>query len=140
MNASKDRERLRILLVEDHTHLRVVLQEYITNMAFVGRCDAAPDAETAIQSIGDTAPDFVLIDLSLPGMSGIELIRELRKKFSELPLAILSGHHSLNYARDALEAGADGYVLKGDLDEIARGIHAIRAGRRYVSEGLGADP
>jgi DNA-binding NarL/FixJ family response regulator len=73
-------------------------------------------------------------------MNGIELVRELREAHPKLSLAILSGHRSLKYARDALAAGADGYLLKGDLDEIERGIHAIRHGRHYVSEGLGVDP
>jgi DNA-binding NarL/FixJ family response regulator len=130
---------LYVFLVEDHALLRSVLQEYIGSMSFVSKCAAAPDAESTLEAMGDTIPDFMLIDLSLPGMTGIELIRDLRLRHPKLPLVILSGHRSLKYARDAIAAGADGYLLKGDLDELERGIRAIHAGRRYVSEGLGAD-
>jgi DNA-binding NarL/FixJ family response regulator len=141
MNADADESSLFVFLVEDHALLRGVLQEYISSIAAVGRCAAAANAESTLEVLKDgELPDFMLIDLSLPGMNGIELVRELREAHPKLSLAILSGHRSLKYARDALAAGADGYLLKGDLDEIERGIHAIRHGRHYVSEGLGVDP
>jgi DNA-binding NarL/FixJ family response regulator len=141
MSASAGDRTLFVFLVEDHELLRGVLQEYIGSMRAVRKCETAADAESTLEAMqGNGVPDFMLIDLSLPGMTGIELIRELRQKHPKLPLAILSGHRSLKYARDALAAGADGYLLKGDLDEIERGIQAIRNGKHYVSEGLGAEP
>ncbi len=127
---------LYVYLVEDHALLRDVLREYISNMPAVGKCTTAPDAESALAELATVVPDFMLIDLSLPGMNGVELIRELRRRHPHLPLAIISGHRSLSYARDAFAAGADGYLLKGDLDEIERGMETIRSGKRYVSVGL----
>ena len=130
---------LFVFLVEDHAILREVLCEYIVSMPDVARCATAPDAETALRELNGIVPDFVLIDLSLPGMNGIELIRELRREHPHLPLAILSGHRSRSYARDAFAAGADGYLLKGDMGELERGMQTIRGGKRYVSAGLGHD-
>lgn len=135
MSGATDRG-LHVYLVEDHALLRSVLCEYLSRMPGVARCTSAPDAESALPALRDDPPDFVLIDLSLPGMNGIELIRELRRHHRALPLAILSGHRSLSYAHDAFAAGADGYLLKGDMDELERGMHAIRGGKRYMSAGL----
>ncbi len=139
MNRSAGQDGLYVVLVEDHALLRDVLQEYIGIMPGVARCATAATAESALEGLNGEIPDFMLIDLSLPGMTGIDLVRHLRPKYPTLPLAILSGHESMKYARDALDAGADGYLLKGDLQEIERGMRAIREGRQYVSKGLGAD-
>ena len=81
----------------------------------------------------------MLIDLSLPGMNGIELIQELRARYPDLRCAILSGHRSKTYARRALAAGANGYVLKGDPLEIETALHAILSGQRYVTRDLTDD-
>ena len=138
MNAARG-NGLYVFLVEDHALLREVLKEYICSLPDVTRCVTAANAESSLKELGEDVPDFMLIDLTLPGMSGIELVRKLRRAYPQMPLVILSGHSSLSYARDALEAGANGYVLKGDMEEITRGMEAIHAGARYVSEGLEVD-
>ena len=125
------------MLVEDHAVLRGILQEYVTNMAQVASCRTTANAEDALEDVAQSEPDLMLIDLSLPGMSGIDLVRKLRKSHPELRCAILSGHRSLSYARQAMDAGARGYLLKGDPSEIERGVAAIVDGRRFVSKGLG---
>jgi DNA-binding NarL/FixJ family response regulator len=140
MNADGRGSGLYVFLVEDHDILRDVLGEYIRNLPAVAKCVTASNAETALEGLAGDLPDLMLIDLTLPGMNGIELVRKLRRAYPQMPLAILSGHDSLSNAHDALEAGANGYLLKGDMEEIVRGMEAIRAGSRYVSEGLSADP
>ena len=139
MNASTGHQGLYVVLVEDHALLRDVLKEYIGILPGVTKCETVANAESVLEGFHDNVPDLVLIDLSLPGMNGIELVRELRNAHPLMPLAILSGHQ-LSYARDALEAGANGYLVKGDIQEIERGMAAIFAGDIYVSGGLGADP
>jgi DNA-binding NarL/FixJ family response regulator len=127
---------LRVSLVEDHPVLRDVLREFISRLPAVASCTVAPTAEAALKDLDGGEPDLMLIDLSLPGMSGIELIRELRKQHPGLRCAILSGHRSRTYAGQALAAGANGYMLKGDPMEIERGMRAILAGERYVSQTI----
>jgi DNA-binding NarL/FixJ family response regulator len=127
---------LRVSLVEDHAVLRDVLQEYISRLPGVELCVVSASAEDALEEFEESAPDVMLIDLSLPRMSGIELIRELRQRRPDLRCAILSGHRSPAYVRQALEVGAHGYMLKGDPMEIERGLQAILAGKRYVSPDL----
>jgi DNA-binding NarL/FixJ family response regulator len=129
---------LQVILVEDHAPLRGILQEYVSELPQVCACQSYPSAETALAGIdGDGGlPDLVLIDLSLPGMSGIDLIRRLHALHPELRCAILSGHRSPVYVGQALAAGAMGYILKGDPLEISRGIDAIVRGGRFVSADL----
>jgi DNA-binding NarL/FixJ family response regulator len=124
---------LRVSLVEDHPVLRDVLQEYIGRLPGVELCVVSPNAEDALDRFDGSMPDLMLIDLSLPRMSGIDLIRELHLRQPDLRCAILSGHRSPVYVRQAMEVGAHGYLLKGDPMEIERGLQAILAGKRYVS-------
>ena len=127
---------LRVSLVEDHPLLGGMLREFVAGLPSVGSCTIANSAEKALHDVADRMPDLMLIDLSLPGMDGIELIRELRSRYPDLRCAILSGHRSKVYAQRALAAGACGYVLKGDPVEIESALHAFLAGERYVSRDL----
>jgi DNA-binding NarL/FixJ family response regulator len=127
---------LRVYLVEDHPVLRGVLRDYITRLPSVRSCTVNSTAEDALKALDGDEPDLMLIDLSLPGMSGIDLVREVRRNHPELCCAILSGHRSRVYATQALAAGANGYMLKGDPLEIERGMQAMLAGERYVSRNL----
>lgn len=128
--------KLNVALVEDHSALRDILVEYIGSLPQVERCAAVKSAEQALESIPENAPDLMFIDLSLPGMSGIELIALLRTRYPGLLCAILSGHKGRSYVRQAMAAGANAYILKGDAGEIERGLDAMLAGRTYVSQGV----
>jgi DNA-binding NarL/FixJ family response regulator len=136
MKGARAKSELRVWVVEDHPVLRDVLVEFIERLPQVAQCMASDSAEAALASIGRSVPDLMLIDLSLPGMSGIDLVRELRKVHPDLRCVILSGHRSGGYVNNALAAGANGYLLKGDPLEVERGIEAILAGQQYVSRGL----
>ena len=127
---------VRVSLVEDHPMLGGMLREFVEGLPAVRSCTVVNSAEKALHEVADRLPDLMLIDLSLPGMDGIELIRELRSRYPDLRCAILSGHRSRMYAHRALAAGACGYVLKGDPTEIESALHAILAGKRYVSRDV----
>ena len=129
---------LTVLLVEDHPVLQDVLCEFVRQLPRVDRCKVMPDAESALAGLESSVPDIMLVDLSLPGMDGIELIKVVRRKHPDLPCAILSGHRSQVYVAKALAAGANAYLLKGDPFEIERGIKAMLAGNRYLSDELRA--
>ncbi len=111
----------RVSLVEDHPVLRDVLQEHIGRLPGVELCVVSANAEEALDEFEGSMPD---------------LIRELRLRQPGLRRAILSGHRSPAYVRQALEVGAHGYLLTGDPMEIERGLQAILAGKRYVSPDL----
>ena len=130
---------LRVSLVEDHPLVGDMLREFVAGLAQVGSCTVATSAESCLQQLENGTPDVMFIDLSLPGMDGIELIRELRARYRDLRCAILSAHRSKVYAKRAMAAGACGYVLKGDPIEIESALHSILAGEPYVSRDLQDD-
>lgn len=127
---------LRVSLVEDHPVLRDVLQEYIGQLPGVELCVVSANAEDALDDFEGSLPDLMLTDLSLPCMSGIDLIRELHLRQPDLRCAILSGHRAPDYVRQALGVGAHGYLLKGDPMELDRGLQAFVEGKRYFSPEL----
>ena len=123
----------RIYIVEDHVLMRDVLSEFIEGVPALDLCGAATTAEEALERMGQANPDLALIDVSLPRMSGIDLVRELHQRQPELPCVMLSGHQEVTYVERALEAGARGYVLKGDPFEIPRAIQCVLNGGTYLS-------
>ena len=132
---------LQIFIVEDHPIMRQSLRKLLEREADLAVCGEVATAETALEQIDLEEPDLVLIDVSLPGMSGIELTRILRDRHPDLPLAILSGHRERSYVIQALKAGAHGYILKGNARELPAAIRQIMSGERYLSHaisGLGA--
>lgn len=129
-------DMLRVLIVEDHAMMREMLREFLERESDLAVDGAAATARGAIEQIERRLPDIVLVDLALPDMSGIELVRILSRRFPSLPMAILSGHREKSHVDGALEAGAMGYILKGNSDELAEAIRNIAQGKRHVSPTL----
>jgi DNA-binding NarL/FixJ family response regulator len=102
-----------IFLIEDHPVMRSGLEMFVRGQEGLELCGSAGSAEEALDRLPCGA-DLVLVDVSLPGMSGIHLIREVRARWPELRCLVLSGHSVSRYAEAAQEAGAIDYVMKGD--------------------------
>ncbi len=99
--------------------------------ALTGAAAGAADAAPAVDG-----PDLVLADVSLPGMSGIELVAALRERRPGLPCLMFSAHQEASYAERALAAGARGYVVKGRLADLEEGLRTALAGEVYLSPPL----
>lgn len=127
---------IRVFIVEDHPIMRQSLRALLTREADLHVCGEAQNAEEAMQQIEDEKPDLVLIDVSLPGMNGIQLVRTLHQQQPELPLAMLSGHGGAAHVRKALQAGACGYILKGRATELPAAIRVMVSGSIYLSSDL----
>lgn len=125
-----------IYLVEDQDILRSSLHMYIDNEDSLDVVGSAEDGPTALEEVETLAPDLVMIDVALPGMDGTELLRTLRETHPGLPCLMLSGHSEDEYIQQAVQAGAQGYVQKGDPDEYLTAIHAVLAGDIYVSDAV----
>lgn len=125
---------IRILLVDDHPVARHGIKSLLVDRVKDAVVGEAPDATSALRQVQDGAWDLVIADLSMPGMSGLELIKELRKIRPTLPTLVLSMHPPSQFARRALSAGAVGYITKDSkLDEFISAIEHARRGRRYIS-------
>jgi DNA-binding NarL/FixJ family response regulator len=129
----------RVLLVDDHPVLRKGLVRLIDSRHEFRVCGEASTAQDAMALIRKLGPDLIIVDIGLPGISGIELTKTIRAEFPKLPVLILSMHEEALYATRALRAGAMGYIVKQDaIDNIAPALRAALNGRRYLSPVIAA--
>ncbi|MGC8624985.1 MAG: response regulator transcription factor [Phycisphaerae bacterium] len=129
----------RILLVDDHPVARQGVRLLIEAAGDLAVCGEAPDADEAITLIPKLKPDLAIIDLSLKGKPGLELIKDLAARYEKLLMLVLSMHDENMYAERALRAGARGYIMKQEATEkILLAIRRILAGDIYVSEAIAA--
>ncbi len=127
----------RVFIVEDHPVFREGLVQILNAQPGLAICGQAGDAEEALRDIPASRPALVLVDLSLPGKSGLELLRELRALDPKLKLLVVSMHDEALYADRVLRAGGDGYIMKQeDPEELVRAIQDVLAGHIYVSEAV----
>jgi DNA-binding NarL/FixJ family response regulator len=125
----------KVFLVEDHPVYAEGLVDILKSEPNLAVCGQAGSAEEALRRIPRLAPDLVLVDITLPGMSGLDLIKRLRRKYPEIKLLVISMREEQLYAARVLRAGGDGYVMKQqDPEEIIDAIRDVLAGRIYVSE------
>ena len=124
---------IRILLVDDHPVARQGIRTLLTDRVKDALVGEAPDAPTALKHLESAEWDLMIADISLPGMNGLELIKEVKRVRPNLPTLVLSMHPATQFARRALSAGAVGYVSKdSELDDFLGAIEHVRRGRRYV--------
>jgi DNA-binding NarL/FixJ family response regulator len=127
----------RILLVEDHTILRAGLLALLSkesDFEIVGETDNGRDAMHCIAAL---KPNIVITDISMPGINGIEAIREIKRRYPEMRVLVLTIHKTDEYIHEALRAGADGYVLKdAHPDELRVAIRSILNGKTYLSPDI----
>jgi DNA-binding NarL/FixJ family response regulator len=129
----------RILIVDDHPLFRKGLTQLIDSEGAFAVCGEAGNASEAMEAIRKLSPDLVIVDLSLPGANGIELIKNIRAEFQRLPVLVLSMHDESLYALRALRAGADGYVMKHEaMANVTDAIRELLNGRPYLSPAMAA--
>ena len=130
----------RIVIVDDHPLFRKGLEQLIDNSDDgFAVCGEAANAAEAMSVIRKMKPDLAIVDLSLPGANGIELVKNIRAEFPKLPVLILSMHDESLYALRALRAGAQGYVMKQEaLENVVGAIREVFAGRPYLSPDMSA--
>jgi DNA-binding NarL/FixJ family response regulator len=132
-------ETKRIVIIDDHPLFRKGLEQLIHSDAAFAVCGEAGNAAQAIDVIRKLNPDLAIVDLSLPGTNGIELIKNARAEFPKLPILVLSMHDESLYALRALRAGANGYVMKHEaMANVVRAIHEVFSGRPYLSPAMAA--
>ena len=126
-----------LFLADDHQLFRSGLRMMLEKMKDVQVVGEADNGLSALEGIRETSPMLALIDLSMPGMNGIELIRRIKEGDCDTRTIILSMHSERHFVLESLRAGADGYLLKdAGFDELVRVIREVMAGRKAVSAGL----
>jgi DNA-binding NarL/FixJ family response regulator len=128
---------VRIFLADDHPLLRAGLRLSLTQYNDIEISGEASDGFAAVEKIQADPPDLALIDVDMPGISGIGVIRMLRESSPEMKLLVLSSYNDDEYIRNAMRAGADGYVLKSvNTSELVRIIRCFGQGHQIISPYL----
>lgn len=130
-------KKRRLLVVEDEQIMRDVLEMLIARTDDLEIYRFASSREEALGEDVLAAVDLVVLDLTLPDSSGSSLLVEMRRKAPETPILVLSGHHEMARIQQARDAGAAGYILKGDPQVILRGIRRVLAGERIFGAASG---
>lgn len=127
----------RVLIVDDHPLMRQGLAQLINQQPDLEVCGEAEDVSEALQQTTDLKPDVVIVDLSLRGSDGIELIRLLHFRYAQLPLLVLSMHDEALYAERALKAGAWGYIMKQEAtNQVLGALRRVLSGEIHVSHSV----
>ncbi len=127
----------RIVIAEDHTILRDGLHSLLSSEPDLEVVGEAGNGRDAIRLVETVLPDLVLMDLSMPKMSGMDAIREIKKHLPAIKVITLTVHKTEEYILATLQAGADGYVLKDATHtELMMAIRSVLAGKTYLSPGV----
>lgn len=130
-------EKHRILIVDDHAIVREGLALIINQQANLTVCGQVKDAHAALASVATLKPDLVLVDISLRGINGIELTKNIHRQYQDVAILVLSMHDESLYAERVLRAGARGYIMKQEgTDKVVAAIERVLGGEVYVSDSM----
>lgn len=130
-------EKSRILIVDDHPLFCEGLSRVIDSHPSLKVCGQAPDAPAAMKAVAELKPDLVLVDISLEGTNGIDLIKSLKAKYDDIPILVVSMHDESLYAERALRAGAQGYLMKNQpIQTVRAAILKVLSGNVFLSEKM----
>jgi two-component system response regulator NreC len=135
--ATPVKARRRIVIAEDYTILREGLRSLLSSHPDFEIVGEAEDGQEAIRNVDRLKPDLALMDLSMPRMNGMDAIKEIKKRSPQTKVLVLTIHKTEEYIHAALQAGADGYILKDSTHaELGLAIKNILEGKRYISPGI----
>lgn len=127
----------RILIAEDHALFRAGLRALLEQDGDIEIVGEADNGRDAVRAAGALAPNLVLMDLSMPGMNGIEAIRQIKQRYPDIHALVLTMHGNESYIQESLQAGADGYILKNaSHDELRLALHTVLNGESYWSPAV----
>jgi two-component system invasion response regulator UvrY len=128
---------IRILIADDHTLVREGLKQIFVDTPDIVTCDEAGNGEEVLKKVAKRSYDIILLDISLPGRSGLDVLKQLKVVKPKLPVLMLSIHPEELYAVRAIRAGASGYLTKESAsEELIKAIRKIVGGGKYITNSL----
>jgi DNA-binding NarL/FixJ family response regulator len=136
-SSRRERSDICVLLADDHPLVRDGVQSVLERQPDVRVVAAVGDGSAAIREAERLRPNVIIMDITMPGMNGIEATRVIVDRFPEIGVVVLSMHSSPIIVRRAIEAGARGYLAKdAAADELVRAVRMVAQGKRYIGQGL----
>lgn len=130
-------DTIKIILADDHAVLRSGLKALLNCSPQFEVIGEAGDGHTALRMVEELMPDILILDLSMPGMGGVDCIKEIRSRSLPCRILVLTMYDDEEYIKEVMRAGADGYVLKKSADtELIEGIIKIYSGKKYLNETI----
>lgn len=128
---------IKILIADDHAIVRKGLKQILADAPDIASIDEASSGQEALKKVRENNYNMVLLDISMPGMSGVDVLKQLKTERPKLPVLILTMHPEDQYAVRILKAGASGYLTKESApDELISAIQKVSQGGRYISPSL----
>lgn len=128
---------IRVLVADDHPLLRNGLRQVLAQEPDLMVGAEAEDSDQTLEYVEREPWDIVILDITMPGRSGLDVLRDIRRKHPDLPVLVLSMHSEDQFAVRAIKAGANGYISKDNVaSEVVRAIRKILTGKKYVSAKL----
>ncbi len=132
---TSERQKNRILIVDDHPIVRKGLAQLIDQEPDLVVAGEAEDADGALEFLKRDMPDLAIVDISLQGVDGIELIKKMKARYPDLPVLVVSMHDESLFAERALRVGAKGYIMKQEaIGKMMEAIRKVLKGELYLSE------
>ncbi len=126
---------IKVLLADDHSIVRAGLRRIVEESGEMEVIAEAADGREAIDLVHKALPDVAVIDISMPGLDGLEVLSQLRNHYPQLPILILTMHEEGQYVVRAIEAGAMGYLTKQSAPEqLVKAIRKVYSGSRYITD------
>ncbi|HOP85778.1 MAG TPA: response regulator transcription factor [Syntrophorhabdaceae bacterium] len=139
-NITKRFKKNKILIVDDHPIVRKGLSQLINQEEDLIVAGEAEDAQSALDFLKKIKPDLAIIDISLKGIDGIELIKKIKERYQDIPMLVVSMHDESLFAERALRAGAKGYIMKQEaIEKMMEAIRKVIRGEFYISENVSAN-
>lgn len=130
---------IRVLLVDDHSILREVVRSLLEKEADMEVVGEAEDGLKALDLVRKFIPDIVITNITMPKLNGIDSTKQIVQEFPNIKVIAWTTHSHKDYVIGMLNAGASGYVLKEDFDELVEAIRDVMAGGKYLSPGLSGE-
>jgi two-component system invasion response regulator UvrY len=130
-------KKVTIVLVDDHAVVRAGVRRLLEQEALFEVIGEAENGEKAYQIFGELKPDVMVMDLSMPGMGGLEAIRRILMRHERARILVLTMHEDLSFANQALKLGAKGYLIKNTLgDDLVKSIQTVSRGEVFLSDEI----
>lgn len=132
-------KKIRVLLVDDHSVVRQGFRLILSQAPDIEVVGEARDGEEAVALVASLEPDVAILDVAMPGMNGVEVVRQVRQNTPRTNLLMLSMHKDAIYVRESLRSGARGYLLKDAIDrDLLEAVRAVARGGGFLSPAISA--